>query len=62
MHADQDPRGLLLLRLRAAGLQAAARVQLRQHGAGHDRGDQVRKGATRKQKGRSKTSGGGAPL
>ena len=41
MHAHQDLGRLLLLRVRPPGVQAAARLQLRQHGPGHDRGNQV---------------------
>ncbi len=41
MHAHQDPRRLLLLRVRPPRLKASARLQLREHGASHDRGHQV---------------------
>ena len=36
VHAHQDPRRLLLLRVRPARLPAPARLQLRQHGTRHD--------------------------
>ena len=42
MHAHQDPWRLLLLRQRASGQPATARVKLRQHGTRHDRRNQVR--------------------
>ena len=42
VHADQDPRGLLLLRVRPPRQPPPTRVQLRQHGPIHDRGHQVR--------------------
>ena len=41
MHADQDPGGLLLLRVGHAHLQAEPRSQHRQDGARHDSGHQV---------------------
>ena len=41
MHANQDPGGLLLLRVGHAHLQAEPRSQHRQDGARHDTGHQV---------------------
>lgn len=42
MHADKDPRGLLLLCVRTSCFQAKPRIQLRQHGTSNDRGYQVK--------------------
>ena len=42
MHAHQYPWRLQLLRQRASGQPATARVKLRQHGTRHDRRNQVR--------------------
>ena len=42
MHENQDLRRLLLLRVRTSRVETATRMQLRQHGALHDRRYQVR--------------------
>ena len=41
MHAYQDLGRLLLLRQRTSGQPASARLELRQHGSGNDRRNQV---------------------
>ena len=42
MHEDQDPGGLLLLRLGIAGVETQPRLQLCQHGLADDRSHPVR--------------------